>query len=425
MVKQNIPPQPQARAAPVSAPQQIAQQGVTTVQTRPTDINIPHSIDKIVPEVSLYRKLLDAEKKIDIFTARKINDLQENINKIPTKKEILRIFIFNTAENQPWQLNQGQQSNEEPTWNLRIEGRLVNDVDAEDPQRRKFSTFLNGISIDIQNDKSPQSQQQQPNQQDLNKENVIEWHEQTDPNAPKVEFDGLDVKRPGSQNIKTKITIQPKESPIKLITSNELSSLLGVNELTQHDAVYSIWQYIQFNNLQAPEDKRIINCDENLSKLFNVPRFNFRDLIELLSKHLSPKPPIEINYEIKVDKSSTLGETVIDVEVPFIDVSEQEYWKNESKKLLTENDESIKELNMKIILGIQALNNSNRKYQFYNLLTQDPVQFLKDFTQSHSELLKILSGDEGYNEDTVRRSEFYTDELLSENVDLLLKTNRI
>lgn len=420
MVKPNVL---NSRAPQQNAPQQIAQQGITTMQTRPTDINIPHSIDKIVPEVELYRRLQEAEKRVDIFTSRKINDLQENINKIPRKKELLRIFISNTAENQPWQIQPGQQPNEEPSWTLRIEGRLVNKENAEDPNRRKFSSFLTGISIDLIQPQNNGDEQQLPNE--TSKENVIEWHEQNDPNVARVDFDGLDVKRQGSENIKTKITIQPKEFPIKFKVSNELSSLLGVNELTQHDAVYSIWQYIQFNNLQAPEDKRIINCDENLSKLFGVPRFNFRDLIELLSRHLSPNKPIELEYEIRVDKSSTLGDTVVDVEVPFDDIAEQESWRNESKKLITENDDSIKELNSKIVLGIQALHNSHRKYQFYDKLAQDPVNFFKDFTESHSQLLKILSGDEGYNEESVRKSDFYTDDLLSENVDLLLKTNRI
>jgi len=416
-----------ARVPQQNAPQQIAQQGITTMQTRPTDINIPHSIDKIVPEVELYRRLQEAEKRVDIFTSRKINDLQESISKIPRKKELLRIYIFNTAENQPWQLQPGQQPTEEPSWTLRIEGRLVNKDNAEDPARRKFSSFLTGISIDLfqQNNYTDQQQQQQPPQPDNTKENVIEWHEQTDPSIQRVDFDGLDVKRSGTENIKTKVTIQPKEFPVKFEVSNELASLLGVSELTQHDAVYSIWQYIQFNNLQAPEDKRIINCDENLSKLFGVPRFNFRDLIELLAKHLSPKKPIELNYEIKVDKSSTLGETVIDVEVPLDDISEQEAWRNEAKNMISQHDESVKELNSKIVLGIQALHNSHRKYQFYDELSKDPVNFFKDFTESHSNLLKILSGDEGYNEESVRKSDFYTDEMLSENVNILLKTNRI
>lgn len=425
MVKPNIT---SGRVPQQAAAQQIAQQGITTMQTRPTDINIPHTIDKIVPEVELYRRLQEAEKRVDIFTTRKINDLQENITRIPRKKELLRIFIFNTTENQPWQLQPGQQPTEEPNWTLRIEGRLVNNEKAEDPTRRKFSSFLSGISIDLLNQNNNQQQQQthDPNQpQQPSKENIIEWHEQNEQNAPRVDFDGLDVKRSGGENIKTKITIQPKEFPIKFRVSNELSSLLGVTELTQHDAVYSIWQYIQFNNLQAPEDKRIINCDENLSKLFGVPRFNFRDLIDLLSKHLSANKPIELEYEIRVDKASTLGDTVIDVEVPVDDISEQENWRNELKKIITEYDDSIKELNSKIVLGIQALHNSHRKHQFYDQLSKDPINFFKDFTESHSKLLKILSGDEGYNEESVRRSEFYTDEMLSENVDILLKTNRI
>lgn len=225
--------------------------------------------------------------------------------------------------------------------------------------------------------------------------------------------------------MKAKITIQPKEYPIYLQTSSELRSLIGVAETTQHDAVYAIWQYIQLNNLQAVDDKRVINCDESLSQLFGVPRFNFKDIIALLSKHLTPNKPISIEYEIRVDRASTLGDVVIDVEVPVEDIAEQELLREESKKLVTEHDEAIKELSTKIVLGVQGLHNSHRKYQFYDKLSQDPATFLKSFTESHSKLLKILSGDEGYNEEDVRRSTFYTDDILAENIDVLLKTNRL
>lgn len=305
----------------------------------------------------------------------------------------------------------------EPSWTLRVEGRLVNKDKAEDPARKKFSSFLSGMAIDLQPNAAHLGQP-------LSKENVIEWHEQADPNVQTVEFDGLDVKRNGDVNVQTRITIQPKELPIKLKTSRELSELLGVSELSQHDALYFIWQYIQFNNLQSPEDKKIINCDENLSKIFNVPRFEFKDLLTLLSKHLSPKPPVVVDYDIKVDRASTLGDLVIDIEVPVEDLPDQIFWRDEIKKI-NSIDESIKNLNSKIVLGVQSLNNNYKKYQFFNSLSLDPVTFFQKFNESHSNLLKILTGDEGYNEANVRNSDFYTDELLSENVDILLKTNRI
>lgn len=421
-------------------PARAPQPPVAVAQARPTDIAIPHSIDPIVPEVDLYRRLHDAEKRVDIFTTRKMNDLSDTLVKVPRKKQLLRIFVYNTAENQPWQQPAQQQptslipgqartSSETPSWTLRVEGRLVNGQDATDPTRRKFSSFISGISVDlIPND---QNQTQLDNglpplqPTSIPKENVIEWHENSDPKIKGVEFDGLDVKRTGSENIKARITIQPKEYPVKLRASPDLSRLLGVSETTQHDAVYAIWQYVQLNNLQAAEDKRIINCDENLSKLFGVPRFNFKDVIEFLSKHLLPNRPIELEYLIRVDRATTLGDVVIDIEVPVEDLSVQETWKVESKKLVAEHDEAIKELNTKIILGIQGLHTSHRKYQFYEKLSKDPANFFQEFTESHSKLLKILAGDEGYNEETVRRSEFYTDEMLAENVDILLKTNRM
>lgn len=412
----------------------------TAAQTRPTDLTIPHSMDTLVPEVGLYRKLLDAERRVDILTARKFGDVTESLGKLPRKKELLRIFIYNTAENQPWQTGDasgsgngngngsgsgtgegGAASAGEPSWTLRIEGRLVGEKDLA--TRKKFSSLITGVAVDMLS--SDAAHAQAPEAPEATHKNIVEWHEPQDPKASAAEFDGLDIKRPGAENVRCKITIQPREYPLLLKTSSALRDVVGVAETTQHDAVFAVWQYIQLNNLQSPDDKRMINCDEPLSTLFGVPRFNFKEIIQLLSKHLAPNKPVVVEYEVRCDRASTLGELVIDVEVPLEDVAAQDQLKADSKRLVTEHDDAIKELGSKVALGVQALQSAHRKHTFYDRLAQNPVEFFREFTESHAKLLKILSGDEGYTEDAVRRAAFYTDELLQENVDVLLKTNRM
>ncbi|KAF5184160.1 SWIB/MDM2 domain superfamily protein [Thalictrum thalictroides] len=51
--------------------------------------------------------------------------------------------------------------------------------------------------------------------------------------------------------------------------SPALSKFLGVSEVSRSDATKKIWEHIKDNNLQTPEDKRIIVCDAKLKTIFD------------------------------------------------------------------------------------------------------------------------------------------------------------
>jgi hypothetical protein len=51
--------------------------------------------------------------------------------------------------------------------------------------------------------------------------------------------------------------------------------------------------------LHDPEDRRYVVCDEVLQETFGCARFAALDLTRLVSEHLSPADPIEIEYTIK------------------------------------------------------------------------------------------------------------------------------
>src|SRR5271163_5305545 len=65
---------------------------------------------------------------------------------------------------------------------------------------------------------------------------------------------------------------------------------------------------IQFHNLQAIDEKRYINLDAKLLKLFGpmAPdgRIYFPNIPELMNRFLEPAEPIVLNYVVRVDKDS-------------------------------------------------------------------------------------------------------------------------
>ncbi|QLG70781.1 hypothetical protein HG535_0A07230 [Zygotorulaspora mrakii] len=500
--------------------------------TQPTDSYIPTYMSDLVPELRAYEKLLESERKIDVYLARKKIDLHQSVSQWNNSKstqyskdkecvKYLRVFISNIAELQPWQNPANDIAN--ATWTMRIEGRLLDTKDVQDPNRLKFSSFLQAISVDfkkevkvtenseqqdvkmtgtsdnigetrndaenmlsmglnlpeapVANELSPvgaanfnltasvaEGDQKKNAEPDYEIVDAVEWH--FDPRNP-VDFDGLDIKRPGSENVECTITIQPKGfTAERLEYSPELASIIGLSQGSLHEAVYSLYKYILMNQLLVNDDsnlktstntssdntsgeKTIVHLDDALSRLLPKNQANegelrptsvkLAEITPLINAHISPIRPIKIDYTIRVDKASTYGELVFDLEVPApseksADEKHSTNLNEEGISLLAEFNKLTSELKLELqdletrISTLQLqLNASANKYQFYSRLSKDPAHFLKDYIASSANALKVLSGDEGFNEDVVRRSQFYKENeaMLFETLGVLLANGRM
>ncbi|KAH1072227.1 hypothetical protein J1N35_024555 [Gossypium stocksii] len=66
----------------------------------------------------------------------------------------------------------------------------------------------------------------------------------------------------------------------------EMQDVVGVSEIPRTQALKQIWAYIKEHNLQDPENKKIINCDEKLKKIFGgKDRIGFLEIAGLISPH--------------------------------------------------------------------------------------------------------------------------------------------
>lgn len=70
--------------------------------------------------------------------------------------------------------------------------------------------------------------------------------------------------------------------------SRELAAVVGKGPMPRSEVVKKLWEYIKKNNLQDPSNKRNINADENLKKVFDGQEtVNMFEMTKLVSKHLS------------------------------------------------------------------------------------------------------------------------------------------
>jgi upstream activation factor subunit UAF30 len=74
--------------------------------------------------------------------------------------------------------------------------------------------------------------------------------------------------------------------PMKV--SGDLAAVVGTGPMPRSDVVKKLWEYIKKHNLQDPKNKRNINADENLKKVFDgKATVNMFEMTKLVSKHLS------------------------------------------------------------------------------------------------------------------------------------------
>ncbi|MBI5126177.1 MAG: hypothetical protein HZA80_00195 [Candidatus Taylorbacteria bacterium] len=70
--------------------------------------------------------------------------------------------------------------------------------------------------------------------------------------------------------------------------SPELAAVIGAGPMSRGEVVKQIWVYIKENKLQDEKNKRNINADEKLKKVFGGKSMvNMFEMTKLVSGHLS------------------------------------------------------------------------------------------------------------------------------------------
>lgn len=71
--------------------------------------------------------------------------------------------------------------------------------------------------------------------------------------------------------------------------SPELAEIVGKNDLPRSEVVSKVWEYIKKHDLQDAKDRRQINGDEKLAKIFGKPSVSMFEMNKHLSAHLTAK----------------------------------------------------------------------------------------------------------------------------------------
>lgn len=355
---------------------------------------LPQKVRDLVPESQAYMDLLAFERKLDFTITRKRLDIQEAIKRPMKQKRKLRIFITNTfksAMNGAME-NGGEppNPNEVPSWELRVEGKLLDDQNASKPEqkgKRKFSSFFKSLVIELDKDLyGPDN-------------HLVEWHRV----AATQETDGFQVKRPGDKNVKCTILLLLDYSPLQFKLEARLARLLGIHTQTRPMVINALWQYIKTHKLQDAHEREYINCDVYLKQIFECDRMRFGEIPNRLTPLLHTPDPIVINHMITVESGSEQKKSCYDIDVEIDDPLKQQM----STFIMSgTNQQDIQNLDNKIHETVDMINELKTNREFLLSFANDPQKFIQKWLISQMRDLKVITDQVG-NPEEERKSDFF------------------
>ncbi|KAI4861361.1 hypothetical protein F4820DRAFT_433899 [Hypoxylon rubiginosum] len=390
---------------------------------KPTDKNLPDNIDDctVGDMATRYRELRDFERRLDATITRKRLDIVDSVNRSVKRWKTLRIWLTNTAEDQVWQGNGLNvdtfdfSSNLEPTYRVKIEGRLLDDDDdldqdddsednkgiSDDPDRMeedpkpkspkapkyRFSHFFKALSVDF-----PSSQK--------GIDQSVEWKkpERAGPSSSlpaAADFDELTFKRSGDENTNITINLHRHEEPERYAVSQDLEDIVDLSEATRQEIVMGIWEYIKLMGLQEDEEKRNFRCDDLLRKAFGVETGSIPKLHDYITPHLKPLPPVKLPYTIRLDEEfhKDPQPSIYDVRVAVDDPLREKMLSFLNNAGYANMLKEAASLDDQLAIIVQAIHVSKAKHAFLTSLSQDPATFVRDWLSSQKRDLDVIMGE--------------------------------
>jgi chromatin remodeling complex protein RSC6 len=398
---------------------------------KPTDKNIPDGVEDSIVDatgVQRYKELRDVERRLDATMTRKRLDVVEAASRNNKHWRTLRIWISNTVEDQAWQ-GSGMNvdafdfsPNMEASYRVKIEGRLLDDgegaeqsdqtafsgddgdkmdEDTKAPQKAKpgqaqkprFSHFIKALSVDFDRSRFRNGAEQ-----------TVDW-KKPEPNARSqtssglpaaADFDEFTFKRNGDENMNITINLSRHETPERYSLAPELADVVDMTEATQQEAVMGMWEYIRLWGLQEDEEKRNFRCDELLKKVVRRGDVGYIPMLnEYVTNHLRPLPPINLPYTIRVDEEfhKDPQPTIYDVQVLVEDPLKASLLPLINNPNYATMLKEVMGLDDQLAKLVQAIAVSKAKHSFFNSLSEDPTNFIRNWLSSQKRDLEVIMGE--------------------------------
>lgn len=266
----------------------IEHQAAQRRSKKPTDKNMPDGVQELVigDAVQQYKELREVERKLDYTMTRKRLDIQDSFQRNVKRHQTMRIWISNTAENQPWQAK-GLDENafdfttgEDGTYRVKIEGRLL-DAEPDEMEVLDEGDHMSGVDDEVgrpslsddKETKLPRKRMthyfksvtvefDKAKAMSADPMTQIEWKK-----SGTADIDCIEFERKGDENLNITINLVRDEQPERFRLSQALMQTLDLEEADRAEVVMGLWEYVKAMGLQEDEEKRSVRCDERLRQV--------------------------------------------------------------------------------------------------------------------------------------------------------------
>ncbi|XP_031404758.1 SWI/SNF-related matrix-associated actin-dependent regulator of chromatin subfamily D member 1-like isoform X2 [Punica granatum] len=161
------------------------------------------------------------------------------------------------------------------------------------------------------------------------------------PGKPDSHFVNLSLPEPAKESAQVKGKRKGGAGGLNKLcsVSPELQAIVGQPAMPRTEIVKQLWAYIRKNNLQDPNNKRKIICNDELRIVFETDCTDMFKMNKLLAKHISPLEPTKsqlkkqkVGAESTDDPSVQISEAL----ASFFGVSEREMPRSDITKRIWE-----------------------------------------------------------------------------------------
>jgi chromatin remodeling complex protein RSC6 len=303
------------------------------------------------------------------FFARK---REGGMGKLP---RTLRVCVYNVHSNQHAQYAVAEGGTlDAPRWTLRIEGRLLPDptTNTSTADGPKFSHYIKHISVEL-------DKEQYKN----------DWFVEWDSRRHVGETDGFELSREGDRETRVRILIEIGY-PVQLYSvAAPLAALVGSSLETYDEVVRSVWFYCRENQLQTGST---IECDAALKNIFGatLESFELDQLPSMIRPLLSPPPPLELQYVVRVSGEARESMHCWDIQVQDAGITQGKSFMASSAKMTEELNEIDKEL----ASVAEQLDQATKRQRAFAAMAADPVQFVHTLVRSQVQDAALLDARE-------------------------------
>lgn len=398
------PPLAPTQPIPAAAKVEAAPAPKRTKKRKAPDRQLPHKVAQIVPESSLFNKLLEYERRIDNVLKRKKTDIQEALAEPDHCKKRLRVYVYNTHSNQAG--DPVDPVAQPPGWRLYVYGRLLDPANAaangatttgvapltptppHAAGHQAFSSFLKSLSVKLDEAKYPGDH--------------VTW-EKSKHNAEHK--DSFEFCRQGSEPVDVEISLDLDWQPARYQLPNGLADLLKLQYDSRARVLQSLWLYIQANKLQDKSDPAKLNLDDHLASVFGEKGIALSSIGARLNNILAPMPPVMISYTVQVNGQTPTHPECYDIEFD-IPVHRQ------SERLTSildtvSKDREVDMFDAKVSQSVVKINEHRRRRAFFLGFSQSPLNFINTLVASQAMDLRIAKSANGKDFEMRRRSDVF------------------